>query len=145
MGPTLAKLGDGARAAEKEVQVLKSATILLPLQSARKDRFLRSKENLPSKAPIMSGPPAQAVPIQELDKHIVAHDPFVVFAQVGEELLGLRVLGLVIEQGIGRFAHHVGLPGEDEYLHRLVASMHRRGNEETPRHTENDYGTISFS
>src|ERR1019366_8852357 len=54
--------------------------------------------------------------------------------RVGEELLGLRVLGLVIEQGIGRFALHVGLPGEDEYLHRLVASMHRRGNEETPRH-----------
>ena len=61
--------------------------------------------------------------IEEFDEHIVTHDPFVVLAQVSEEMLGLRILGLVFEQRIGRFALHVRLPGQDEYLHR---SCHRR-------------------
>jgi hypothetical protein len=57
--------------------------------------------------------------VQELDEHVIAHDPLIVLAEMGEEVSGFRVRGLVLEQGVGRFAFHVRLSGEDEHLHRI--------------------------
>ena len=49
---------------------------------------------------------------EKLDEHIVAHDPLVVLAQMGEEILGGRVRGLIIQQAIAGLALHVRLAGE---------------------------------
>ena len=56
---------------------------------------------------------------KELDEYVVALDPLVAVAQVGEEILGLGVGRLVIEERIRRFSFHIRLASEDEYLDRF--------------------------
>ena len=58
--------------------------------------------------------------IEVLDEHVVADDPLAVLAQVLEQVLGLGVLGLVIQQTVRGLAFHVRLAGEDEDLDSLA-------------------------
>jgi hypothetical protein len=61
--------------------------------------------------------------VEELVEHVVADDPLVVLGQMSEEVPGLRVRGLVIQQRVGRLALQVRSSGEDEHLYRPVSGM----------------------
>ncbi len=71
----------------------------------------------------------RAFAIQELDEHIITNDPLVVLTQMGEEVFGLRVGRLVVEQGVTSLAFHVRLTCENKHLHALVGGMHRHDRE----------------
>ena len=74
-----------------------------------------------------------AFAFEELDEDVVALDPLVVFAEMGEEVFGFGVGGLMIEQGVGGFAFHVGLAGEEEDLHGRFCGGERGGGDDEER------------
>ena len=71
-----------------------------------------------------------AFAFEELDEDVVALDPLVVFAEMGEEVFGFWVGGLMIEQGVGGFAFHVGLAGEEEDLNGRFCGVERGGGDD---------------
>ena len=61
----------------------------------------------------------RALALEELDEYVVADNPLAVLAQVREEVFGLGVGGLVVQQFVVGLALHIGLPGQDEHLDLL--------------------------
>ncbi len=86
-----------------------------------------------------------AFAVEELDEDVIALDPLVVFAEVGEEVFGFGVGGLMIEQGVGGLAFHVGLAGEDEELHGRFCGRERGGGgDEKGEEAEGIHGGVGW-
>ena len=75
----------------------------------------------------------RAFAFEELDEDVVALDPLVVFAEMGEEVFGFGVGGLMVEQGVGCFAFHVGLACEEEDLNWRFCGGERGGGDDEER------------